>query len=127
MARAKSSEKRAAILRAAVHEIAKAGLGAPTAKTARRTGIAAGTLFTDFANKEELLNQLYLELKGEVYTRVNTNFPHKGSLPRVSTLLDFRPTRLRARSELRLRSLRHLPSLVHGFRRDLLAAARPSP
>ena len=40
MARPKSSEKRAAILRAAVHEIAKAGLGAPTAKVARRTGIA---------------------------------------------------------------------------------------
>jgi AcrR family transcriptional regulator len=82
MARVKSPEKRTAILRAAVHEIARAGLGAPTARIARRAGVAAGTLFTYFANKEELLNELYVELKGEVYTRINTNFPHKGSLER---------------------------------------------
>jgi AcrR family transcriptional regulator len=82
MARVKSPEKRTAILRAAVHEIAEAGLGAPTAKIARRAGVAAGTLFTYFTDKEELLNELYLELKGEVYTTVNSNFPHKGSLER---------------------------------------------
>src|SRR5260370_30748872 len=82
MARVKSPEKRTAILEAAVHEIAEVGLGSPTAKIARRAGVAAGTLFTYFANKEELLNQLYLELKGEVCTRVNANFPHKGSLER---------------------------------------------
>jgi AcrR family transcriptional regulator len=82
MARVRSPEKRSAILRAAVHEIAEVGLGAPTAKIARRAGVAAGTLFTYFANKEELLNELYLELKGEVYTRVDANFPHKGSLER---------------------------------------------
>jgi AcrR family transcriptional regulator len=82
MARVRSPEKRTAILQAAVHEIAEAGLGAPTAKIARRAGIAAGTLFTYFANKEELLNELYLELKGEVYARLNTDFPYKGSLER---------------------------------------------
>ena len=68
MARVRSPEKRSAILQAAVHEIAKVGLGAPTAKIARRAGVAAGTLFTYFANKEELLNELYLELTGERYT-----------------------------------------------------------
>jgi AcrR family transcriptional regulator len=82
MARVRSPEKRTAIFQAAVHEIAEVGLGAPTAKIARRAGVAAGTLFTYFANKEELLNQLYLELKGEVYTRLNANFPHQGSLER---------------------------------------------
>jgi AcrR family transcriptional regulator len=82
MARVRSPEKRTAILQAAVHEIAEVGLGAPTAKIARRAGVAAGTLFTYFANKEELLNQLYLELKREVYTRLNANFPHQGSLER---------------------------------------------
>jgi len=35
MARVKSPEKRAAILRAAVHEIANVGLAAPTAKIVR--------------------------------------------------------------------------------------------
>lgn len=82
MARVRSPEKRTAILQAAVHEIAETGLGAPTAKIAQRAGIAAGTLFTYFASKEELLNELYLELKLEVYTRINTNFPHKASLER---------------------------------------------
>jgi hypothetical protein len=47
MARVRSPEKRSAILRAAVYEIAKTGLGAPTAKIAGRAGVAAGTLFTD--------------------------------------------------------------------------------
>ena len=82
MARIKSSEKRAAILQAAVHEIAEAGLSASTAKIARRADIASGTLFTYFASKEELLNELYLALKIEVYTRVNADFPHAGSLER---------------------------------------------
>jgi AcrR family transcriptional regulator len=80
MARIKSPEKRSAILQAAVREIAEVGLGAPTAKIARRAGLAAGTLFTYFANKEELLNELYLELKIEVYRRVNTNFPRRANL-----------------------------------------------
>src|SRR5258707_15845901 len=82
MARSKSPEKRNAILQAAVREIAEAGLGAPTAKIARRAGLAAGTLFTYFANKEKLLNELYLELKIEVYRRVDTNFPRKANLER---------------------------------------------
>lgn len=82
MARVRSPEKRSAILQAAVHQIAESGLGAPTAKIARSAGIAAGTLFTYFANKEELLNELYLEMKSEIYTRVNADFPHKASLER---------------------------------------------
>jgi AcrR family transcriptional regulator len=57
MARVRSSEKRSAILQAAIREIAKVGLGAPTAKIARRAGVAAGRLFTCFANKRELLNE----------------------------------------------------------------------
>ncbi|MCU1252703.1 MAG: regulatory protein TetR [Edaphobacter sp.] len=80
MARVRSPEKRSAILQAAVHEIAELGLGAPTAMIAKRAGVAAGTLFTYFASKEQLLNEVYLELKVEVYARINADFPHKGSL-----------------------------------------------
>jgi AcrR family transcriptional regulator len=82
MARIKSPEKRSAILEAAVQEIAENGLAAATAKIAKRAGLASGTLFTYFANKEELLNELYLELKLEVYSRLNTNFPCKANLER---------------------------------------------
>ncbi|HTH52385.1 MAG TPA: helix-turn-helix domain-containing protein [Edaphobacter sp.] len=80
MARLRSAEKRKAILDAAVEEFAQAGLGAPTAKIARRAEVAEGTLFTYFANKDELLNELYLELKAEVYQRVNTHFPATAGL-----------------------------------------------
>jgi len=80
MARLKSPEKRDAILEAAVHEIARNGLSASTASIARRAGVASGTLFTYFPSKEALLNELYLELKREVYGRVNANFPASASL-----------------------------------------------
>lgn len=80
MARAKSPEKLHAILQAAVHEIAHAGLGASTAKIATRANLAEGTLFTYFATKNDLMNELYIELKSEVYRRVNANFPHEADL-----------------------------------------------
>jgi AcrR family transcriptional regulator len=63
MARVRSPGKRSAILEAAVEEIAKSGLKASTAEIARSAGVAAGTVFTYFASKEELLNELYFELK----------------------------------------------------------------
>jgi AcrR family transcriptional regulator len=80
MARAKSPAKRQAILDAAAQEIAEFGLGASTARIAARAGVATGSLFTYFANKEVLLNELYLELKSEVYHKVNVEFPQKASL-----------------------------------------------
>jgi len=66
MARPRSEDKRNAILTAATRVFAEQGLAAPTAKIAREAGVAEGTLFTYFANKDELLNQLYLELKYEM-------------------------------------------------------------
>src|SRR3984893_5444810 len=82
MARARNPGKRIAILHAAVDEIAETGLGASTAKIAERAGVATGTLFTYFANKKELLNELYFELKVEAYTKINSNFPRKAGLER---------------------------------------------
>ena len=80
MARPKSSEKRYAILRSAVREIAQAGLGASTASIAKGANLAEGTLFTYFPTKSDLLNELYFELKSEVYLRVNADFPHSATL-----------------------------------------------
>jgi AcrR family transcriptional regulator len=80
MARPKSPEKSRAILQAAVHEIALAGLGASTAKIAKAANLAEGTLFTYFPTKNDLLNELYFELKSEVYRRVNAGFPHQADL-----------------------------------------------
>jgi AcrR family transcriptional regulator len=80
MARARSPEKRAAILRAAAREIAQAGVGASTARIAKEAGVAEGTLFTYFATKDDLLNELYAELKSDAYRHINRQFPHQAGL-----------------------------------------------
>ncbi|MDT5049852.1 MAG: hypothetical protein QOF66_170 [Mycobacterium sp.] len=79
MARPKSGNKRAAILSAATKAIAEEGLGASTSKIAELAGIAEGTLFTYFPTKDLLLNQLYLELKREVYELIALGFPGKAA------------------------------------------------
>jgi AcrR family transcriptional regulator len=66
MARPRSEDKRNAILEAATRVIAVEGVSAPTAKIAKLARVAEGTLFTYFNNKDELLNELYLQLKTEL-------------------------------------------------------------
>ena len=66
MARPLSEDKRTAILEAATEMVAMLGVSAPTAKIAKDAGVAEGTLFTYFANKDELLNRLYQELKTDL-------------------------------------------------------------
>src|SRR4051812_46570140 len=66
MARPRSDEKRSAIMSAAIRVIAAQGLGAPTATIAKEAGVSNGSLFTYFATKADLLNQLYIELKLEM-------------------------------------------------------------
>ena len=80
MARARSPEKRLALLHSAVREIARAGLGASTAKIAKGAGLAEGTLFTYFSSKEDLLNELYIELKSDSYGRIHAKFPLEADL-----------------------------------------------
>ena len=63
MARPKSDDKRNAILAAAARVSAEQGGSATTARIAKEARVAEGTLFTYFANKDDLLNQLYLDLK----------------------------------------------------------------
>jgi AcrR family transcriptional regulator len=80
MARARSVEKQQAILQSTVREIAEVGLGASTAKIAKGAGLAEGTIFTYFASKEELFNELYAAIKTDVYVKVNKEFPHSSGL-----------------------------------------------
>ena len=80
MARARSPEKRKALLQSAVREIAEAGLGVSTAKIAKGAGLAEGTMFRYFASKSELLNELYIELKTETYRLIHVDFPHEAEL-----------------------------------------------
>src|SRR5271170_1764337 len=80
MARPLSEDKRTAILDAATEVVATLGVSAPTAKIAKGAGVAEGTLFTYFANKDELLNRLYLELKLDLCDAVITGYPAGKSL-----------------------------------------------
>ena len=80
MARAKSPEKRSAILQAAVQAIAEAGVGASTARIAKAAGLAEGTMFRYFSSKDNLLNELYVELKTDLFGRIDAGFPHDAAL-----------------------------------------------
>jgi len=63
-----ATDKRAALLAAALRLIARAGLHAtPTSAIAREAGVAHGTLFLYFPTKEALLNALYLELVSDAH------------------------------------------------------------
>jgi AcrR family transcriptional regulator len=75
MARPRSEDKRNAILAAATQVIAELGVSAPTAKIAKVAGVAEGSLFTYFSSKDELLNELYLELKSELREEMMSGYP----------------------------------------------------
>ncbi len=76
MARPKSSEKRTAILEAATDVFAKRGVWqTPTSAISKKAGVAEGTLFTYFATKEQLVNELYLSLKSELADSLMTEYP----------------------------------------------------
>jgi len=46
----------------------------PTSLIAREAGVATGTLFHHFKNKEELINSLYLEVKTKLVTALKDKF-----------------------------------------------------
>lgn len=66
MPRAKSEDKRNNILAACQKVIVRDGLNATTAVIAREADVATGSLFTYFPTKADLINELYIILKGEM-------------------------------------------------------------
>lgn len=82
MARPLSEEKRGALLKAAIQAIALIGHGASTAKIARSAGVGEGTLFVYFSSKDELLKQVYHELKRSLRDAVAQDYPHGETVER---------------------------------------------
>ena len=80
MPRPKTGDKRAAILRAATKTIAEDGVGASTASIAKAAAVAEGSLFRYFPDKDELLNELYRELKLDMRSAMIEGFPVTASL-----------------------------------------------
>jgi AcrR family transcriptional regulator len=82
MARPKSEDKRNAILAAATQVFAKRGLGAATSAISQAAGVAEGTLFTYFKTKDDLVNELYRQIKLELADAMMSGFPRKQSVRR---------------------------------------------
>jgi AcrR family transcriptional regulator len=80
MPRPRSDDKRSAILAAATRVIVTQGLSAPTAGIAKEAGVANGSLFTYFATKSDLFNELYLELKLEMAAAILKGVPGGSNL-----------------------------------------------
>jgi AcrR family transcriptional regulator len=77
MARPRSDDKRKAILDAALRVFAEHGIvDGPTSAISKAAGVAEGTLFTYFKTKDELMNELYLELREE-FSRHMGEFPYE--------------------------------------------------
>ncbi|HEY8143735.1 MAG TPA: TetR/AcrR family transcriptional regulator [Kofleriaceae bacterium] len=69
-------ERRDAILDAALECFVDRGFhGTAMPDIAKKTGIAAGTIYHYFASKEELVNALFRKWKAEIARRVFTAFP----------------------------------------------------
>ena len=61
------TDKRSALLQAALELFAQNGFdGSPTAQIAKRAGVASGTLFLYFKNKEELIHELFREVNQQL-------------------------------------------------------------
>lgn len=82
MARPRSQDKREAILAAAAQALAADSSAATTARIARIAGVAEGTVFTYFDNKDALLNELYVSLKAGLRDAMLAGFPRGASLER---------------------------------------------
>ena len=80
MAKPKSEDRRNAILTAATQIFAERGLGAPTSAITSAAGVAEGSLFTYFKTKDELVNELYREIKVDLADAMMSGFPRRTSV-----------------------------------------------
>ncbi len=80
MARPKSEDKRNAILSAATEVFAERGLGAATLAISNAAAVAEGTLFTYFKTKDDLVNELYRQIKLELADAMMSEFPRRKSV-----------------------------------------------
>jgi AcrR family transcriptional regulator len=89
--RVPASERRAALIEAAVHEFARGGLhGTPVDRIARRVGVAQPYVFSLFENKRELFLAAVergFELVGETFTRAADEYDPEIAEPDADVLL----------------------------------------
>ncbi|MBS1805657.1 MAG: TetR/AcrR family transcriptional regulator [Acidobacteria bacterium] len=109
MARPRSDAKRQAILDASVELFADRGIAhAPTSAISSAARVAEGTLFTYFKTKDELLNELYREMRKEIDQEM-ADFPFTGDVharlrfvwDRFLDMAEKHPKRLKVQQHLR--------------------------
>jgi len=93
---------------AAIRVVACRGLGAPTATIAKEAGVSNGSLFTYFATKADLLNQLYIELKSEMAAVALDGLPTERDMRSQMLHMWSRWLRWAAHSPEKRRTLAHL-------------------
>ena len=72
----KISDKRGEIMQAALVIIAEQGFhGAPMAEIAEKAGVAAGTIYRYFENKEVLITELHRELEQKISATLREGYP----------------------------------------------------
>lgn len=119
-------EKRHEILRAALEQIAAHGFHeAPIATIAERAGVGAGTIYRYFANKDLLINELFLEIHAKISATLADGHPPQA--PIRARFLHLGTTLLRyfLTTPLEFRFLEQYFNSPYGvaFRRDRLMGA----
>lgn len=72
----KDSDKRGDIMRAALELIAERGFhGAPMSDVSAKAGVATGTIYRYFENKEVLINELHQELEKKIHEHIQKGYP----------------------------------------------------
>src|SRR5664280_1018528 len=75
------NDKRDEIVRSALELIAEHGFhGAPMALIAERAGVAAGTIYRYFENKDVLINELYRDLEERIFPSLLDGYSLKQSI-----------------------------------------------
>ncbi|MEM7117372.1 MAG: TetR/AcrR family transcriptional regulator [Chloroflexota bacterium] len=75
------SDKRTQIIEASIDLFAKNGFwNTPTSRITKHAKVSTGTLFNYFASKDELIDEVYLQLRQEQTAHIAINFPTDDSI-----------------------------------------------
>lgn len=120
-------EKRDEIVRAALELIAEHGFhGAPMAMIAEEAGVAAGTIYRYFENKDLLITELYRELEEKIRSTLMVGYNADGTIRERFMHLGIALLRYFIENPLDFRYLEQFHNSPYGvaYRRDKLLGKR---
>lgn len=85
------SDKRSQIVESAIELFATNGFwNTPTSQITKHAKVSTGTLFNYFASKDELIDEVYLQLKHEQAAHLAAGYPHNGTVKERAEHIWFR-------------------------------------